>query len=383
MQADRSVMKINFNESPDFTVGIELEVQLVDAQSNALVSRCSEVLGSLDSHTEFVKHELMGSNVEIVSAKSGSVAEAGADLHKKLVAVIAAAKQHNTRLCLSSTHPFSLWREQEVTDSERYHQLLDKLQMVGRRFNIFGLHVHVGVNNAEKCIYVMNRMLYYLPHLLAVSANSPFWQGQKTGLRSYRTKVFETLPTAGLPFYFHDWADYTNVVEKYIATGVIDTIRELWWDIRPHPDFGTVEVRVCDIPMCLKDVLAIAALIQSIVKKLSDEYDSGVPFERPHSFVTRENKWRACRYGIEGNFLVKDGGSVVSAKEAIGFVVDTVTPEAKELGADNELKGVLDILEHGTGAQRQLKVFEATGKLAAVVADLADGLQQEVEEAEV
>jgi carboxylate-amine ligase len=370
-------MKIKFNESSDFTVGIELEVQLVDAKSFALVSRCTEIIDSLDEHTEFVKHELMGSNIEIVSAKSNSVAEAGADIRRKLAAVIASAAKHDTRLSLSSTHPFSLWRDQQVTDLPRYHELLEKLQLVGRRFNIFGLHVHVGIDNAEKCIYVMNRMLYYLPYLLAVSANSPFWQGERTGLRSYRTKVFETLPTAGLPFYFKNWDDYTNVVEKYIATGVIKTIRELWWDIRPHPDFGTVEVRVCDIPASLKDVLAIASLIQSIVKKLSDEFDADVPFERPHSFVTRENKWRASRYGIEGDFLTKDGGSVMSVKEAVGGVVEAVTSVAKELGAYETLLGINDILESGTGAERQLKIFEATGSLRAVVSELATSIERE------
>ena len=162
------------------------------------------------------------------------------------------------------------------------------LQYVARNFNIFGMHVHVGVDGGEKSIYVLNRMIYYLPYLLALSANSPFWEGENTGLRSYRTKIFETLPIAGLPFYFTGWDDYTTLVEDFIATGTIESIRELWWDVRPHPDFGTVEVRICDNPSSLKEVAAITALIQALVKRFSDDFDAGLKYKRPHSWVIRE-----------------------------------------------------------------------------------------------
>jgi carboxylate-amine ligase len=371
-------MDIKFNDSKSFTLGIELEVQLVDSESLALVQRSSSVIDSLKSFKDSVKHELLMSNLEVISKVCADVSEAETDLKEKLKVVIETASESGTGLALASTHPFSRWRDQKVTDTERYRGLLESLQMVGRRFNIFGLHVHVGVDGAEKCIYIMNKMLYYLPHLLAISSNSPFWQGENTGLRSYRTKVFETLPTTGLPFYFHDWSDYLTLVKSYVATGTIKTIRELWWDVRPHPDFGTIEVRVCDIPPTLKEVLSIAALVQAIVKRLSDEFDRGVPFERPHVFVTRENKWRASRYGIDGEFLTKDGASTISVKKAVEVVLDFVEAQSRELGSTEYLQGIEEILKRGTGASRQLRVYGENGSLTEVVRDLSDGLVKEV-----
>lgn len=371
-------MDIKFNDSEGFTLGVELEIQLVDSESLALVQRSSSVIDSLKSFKDSVKHELMMSNLEVISKVCADVSEAETDLKEKLKVVIEAASESSTCLAMASTHPFSRWRDQAVTDTERYKGLLESLQMVGRRFNIFGLHVHVGVDGAEKSIYIMNKMLYYLPHLLAISSNSPFWQGENTGLKSYRTKVFETLPTTGLPFYFHGWSDYLTLVKNYIATGTIKTIRELWWDIRPHPEFGTIEVRICDIPPTLKDVLSIAALVQAIVKRLSDEFDRGVPFERPPLFVTRENKWRASRYGIDGEFLTKDGASTISVKEAVEVVLDFVKDQSRELGSTEYLKGIGEILKRGTGASRQLGVYGEKGSLTEVVRDLSDGFVQEV-----
>jgi carboxylate-amine ligase len=371
-------MDIKFNDSEDFTLGIELELQLVDAETLALVPNSSKIIDSLDSFQDSIKHELMMSNLEVVSKICGDIHEAEEDLRAKLKAVLRAASLNSTRIAMASTHPFSRWRDQERTDTDRYRGLLENLQMVGRRFNIFGLHVHVGVNGGEKAIYIMNKMLYYLPHLLAVSSNSPFWQGEDTGLRSYRTKVFETLPTAGLPFYFQGWSDYLTLVKSYIDTGTIKTIRELWWDIRPHPDFGTLEVRVCDIPPTLEEVLGVAALIQAIVKRLSDEYDRGVPFERPRVFVTRENKWRASRYGIDGAFLVKDGASAISVTEAMEIVFDFVEGQSKELGSTRYLQVVRDTMKRGTGASRQLKLFSEKGSFEDVVLGLAEGLAREV-----
>ncbi len=371
-------MDIKFNDSAGFTLGIELEIQLLDSESLALAQRSSKVIGSLKSFKDSVKHELLMSNLEVISKVCADVSEAEADLREKLKVVIEAASENGCVLAMASTHPFSRWRDQTATDTERYRELLENLQMVGRRFNIFGLHVHVGVDGAEKSIYIMNKMLYYLPHLLAISSNSPFWQGENTGLKSYRTKVFETLPTTGLPFYFHDWSDYLTLVKSYVATGTIKTIRELWWDIRPHPDFGTIEVRVCDIPPTLKEVLSIAALIQAIVKRLSDEFDRGVPFERPHVFVTRENKWRASRYGIDGEFLTKDGASTISVKEAVELVLDFVEAQSRELGSTKYIQVVRDTLKRGTGASRQLKLFSEKGSLEDVVLNLAEGLEREV-----
>lgn len=370
-------MDIKFNDSKDFTLGVELELQLVDRESLALVQTSSDILGSLQDLSDWVKHELMMSNLEVITSVCSDVGEVYGDLRKKLAAVIKAASVHNTLISSASTHPFSSWKDQTITDDPRYNRLRQNLQIISRRFNIFGLHVHVGVDGAERCIYIFNRLIYYLPHLLAVSTNSPFWEGEDTGLKSYRSKIFDSLPHGGLPFYFKDWADYKKLVNNYLATGTIETIRELWWDVRPHPDFGTVEVRICDIPSTLKEVLAITALIQAIVKKLSDDYDRGVEFTRPHSSVTRENKWRACRYGLDGRFLTKDGGSTIGVKEAILGVVDAVSGEAETLGSYKYLKGIEDIVRDGAGASRQLKLWEERGDFKDVVRELAGVLADE------
>lgn len=371
-------MLIKFNDSQDFTLGIELELQLVDRDEYSLVQTSSGVIDNLAVHRDSVKHELMMSNIEVISAVCPDIRAAEADLKQKVAAVMDAGAALNSTLSSASTHPFSSWRDQSITEDPRYLRLLENLQVIARRFNIFGLHVHVGVRGGERCIYIMNRILYYLPHLLALSSNSPFWQGEDTGLRSYRTKVFEMLPIAGLPFYFHDWADYARLVENYLKTGTIETIRELWWDIRPHPDFGTIEVRVCDIPSTIEEVLAIASLIQAMVRRFSMDFDRSMPFTRPHSATIRENKWRACRYGIDGSFINEDGGTTTPTKEALAALADSVRGDAEELGSGEYFEKVYGILENGTGASRQLEAYRKTGSLKEVVRSISSNLEREV-----
>ncbi|MEE9613953.1 MAG: glutamate--cysteine ligase [Thermodesulfobacteriota bacterium] len=375
-------MTIEFKKSEGVTLGIEAEIQLVHRDTLALMNNSTDIIDSLSGLDSSVKHELLMSNLEINTCICSSVAEAERDLREKFAVVSKAAEAYDTLLCCAGTHPFSRWRDQVVTEDERYMRLMERLKIITRRFNIFGLHVHVGLEGGEKCIYVMNRMLFYLPHLLALSANSPFWQGDDTGLKSYRVKVFENLPVAGLPFYFDDWADFSRLIDNYKATGTIETIREIWWDIRPHPDFGTVEIRVCDMPGTIKETLAIAALIQALVKKFGDEYERGVPFERPHSAITRENKWRAARYGLDGEFLTEDGGSTVPVREAIGALLGSVEEEAATLGSAGYLSALGEILAGGTGADRQLRVFKEGGDLKGVVRDMTDGLLAETRPAD-
>lgn len=373
-------MDIKFNDSKNFTIGVELELQLVDGSSFALAQRSSDIINSLTEHNDSIKHELMMSNIEVITSVCSDVAEAEADLKRKLAALMKAAALHGTIISSASTHPFSSWKDQTITDDPRYNRLKDILQILAWRFNIFGLHVHVGVDGAEKAIYVFNRLIYYLPHFLALSTNSPFWEGVNTGFKSYRSMVFGSLPHGGLPFYFKDWADYKKLVGNFLSTGTIETIRELWWDVRPHPDFGTVELRVCDIPSTLKEVLAITALVQAIVKRLSDDYDKGVPFVKPHPSVTRENKWRAARYGLDGNFLTKDGASTIGIRDAISGIVKTVAPDAEALGSHGYLMGIEDILRDGTGADRQIGLWKASGGFEGVVRELAGRFAREAAE---
>ncbi len=372
-------MDIVYNGTEDHTVGVELELQLVDAKTLELVPRASQIIESLDGLAGSVKHELMRSNLEVISKKCYSVAEAQRDLSSKLAPVIKAARGQGVLIAAASTHPFSRWQAQSVTPDPRYNELLDNLQMVARRFNIFGLHVHVGVSSAEKCIYVTNRILYYLPHLLALSSNSPFWEGALTGLQSYRIKVFENLPIGGLPFYFHNFADYSKLVNTYLRTGTIKTIRELWWDVRPHPDFGTIEVRICDIPSTLGEAMIIAAFIQALVKKFGEDFDKGVCFIRPHSAIIRENKWRACRYGLEGEFIVEDGSKTMGAREALLELLGWCAEGAGSLGVEQYLAGLESTLRRGhTGAVRQINIYEEKGGLKALTRELASLLADEI-----
>ncbi|MEE9543456.1 MAG: glutamate--cysteine ligase, partial [Thermodesulfobacteriota bacterium] len=363
-------MAINFNSSKGFTLGVELEMQLIDPATLELIETSKEIIEACDKDdllAGFVKHELMMSNLEVITGVCATVDEVGAELKEKLRRLIKVAEDKNTLISGGGSHPFSLAKDQHITDGPRYQRLKDMLQYVARNFNIFGMHVHVGVDSGEKCIYVLNRMIYYLPYILSLSANSPFWEGDDTGLRSYRTKIFETLPVAGLPFYFWDWDDYTRLVENFIATGTIESIRELWWDVRPHPDFGTIEIRICDNPSTIKEVMAITALVQALVKRFSDDFDAGVEYNRPHSWVIRENKWRACRYGLEGEFIAEDATTTVKAKELLTEITEGFSKEAEELGSSDALKGVFDIIEDGTGARRQINAFEGGGDIKDVV----------------
>ena len=371
-------MSIDFNHSEHHSVGIEIEVQLVDREKLGLTHTSTQIIENIIGFDNAIKHELMMSNLEINTKVCQDIAEAEKDLFHKFNIVASEASRHNTLLLCAGGHPFSLCKDQKITKDRRYARLMEKLQVVARRFNIFGLHIHVGIGSAEKCIYVMNKMNYYLPHLLAISANSPFWEGEHTGLRSYRTKVFENLPTAGLPFYFENWDDYTQLVKNYIATGTIETIREIWWDIRPHPDFGTLELRICDAPSSIKEVLAIAALTQCLAARFSSDFDRGIEQPRIHPSVTRENKWRACRYGLDADLITENGKETIPVKEAIRSLATHVEKEATELGAVKYLKSIDDILEDGDGASRQLRYWNETGELSSVVSGLTKDLSEEI-----
>ncbi len=372
-------MSTVFRRSDKYTIGIEMEVQLVGRDSLALVPSSKEIIDSLEGLGGAVKPEFFMSNLEINTKVCSNIDEAETDLRRKFGIVIDEAARHDSLLCCAGSHPFSHWKDQVVTEDERYRRLMDRLQMVSRRFNIFGLHVHIGVGEGDKCIYIMNRLLFYLPHLLALSANSPFWNGENTGLKSYRVKVFESLPTAGLPFYFNDWQDYSILVNNYIATGTIDTIREIWWDVRPHPDFGTIEVRICDAPSTIREVLAIASLIQALVARLGRDYDRGITVNRLHSSVIRQNKWRAARYGLDGEFITEGGNETIPVRESIKSLLSLVEGEAAGLGCREYLFHVDEILDMGEGAVRQIEEWRRYGDVRRVVRHLAESLKGEVD----
>lgn len=358
------------NERP--TLGVEVELQLVDAETFELRNAIEEVLRDLPEELQGrVKPELMQCYIELNTKICSSVREAGEDLVCLLQRVEAVAERQGLRLFWAGTHPFSSWRNQRITVNERYYRLVELMQDVARRLVAFGLHVHVGLDTGDKAVMVCDHMLQYLPLLLALSVNSPFWEGRNTGLYSNRSKIMEGLPTAGLPYQMRNWSEYVWLVRHLEQTGFINTIREIWWDIRPHNNFGTVEIRVCDMPPSLDHVLALTALIQCLVKHISDEIDAGT-FRSPyHPMMVQQNKWRATRYGPHAQLVDHYDHQQYPVAELAARLVERLMPTARELGCLNELKAVA-WLPAQCGADEQLRIFERTGSRREVVRQMLD-----------
>jgi carboxylate-amine ligase len=369
-------VQIEFNSSPGPSLGIEVELELIDVQTGELASAASEILAELGAghpggeHPK-AKHELFECCIEIITGVCSTVAEARADLAATLAEVREAAGKRGLTVICSGSHPFSLPGEQRISPSERYDRLVDEMQWMARRLQIFGVHVHVGIRSPEKAVAIANGLTAYIPHFLALSSSSPYWEGTDTGLASSRSKVFEGLPTAGLPAPIGSWADFEEYMGTLVAAEAIATVREVWWDIRPHPDFGTVELRMCDGIPTLAEIAAIAALGQSLVHHLDGLDDDGHAPPRPRDWILRENKWRAARYGLDAQLIVDDQGAVSPARTEIERLVAQVLPDAAELGCTTELGRVLDILATGSSAERQRSVSENGKNLWAVVDQLA------------
>jgi glutamate---cysteine ligase / carboxylate-amine ligase len=365
-------VRIEFNGSPAPTLGVEVELELVDRQSGELVSGATDILTELgrghpkDEHPK-AKHELFECTIEIITGICGTVAEARADLSETLAEVRAAADKRGIDLMCSGTHPYSKWVDQDVSEDPRYHQLLEQMGWTAQRLQIFGVHFHVGVRHGERVVAIANGLAGYIPHLLALSASSPFWEGRDTGLASSRSKVFEALPTAGLPEQLTDWAEFEHFMETLISAGALTTIREVWWDIRPHPDFGTVELRMCDGLPTLREVAALAALSQCLVTWLDQRSEAGEELQPPSDWVLRQNKWRAARYGVEADLIADLEGATRPLAETVTELVTALRPVGVQLGCADELEGVLEILEVGPSEQRQRRVVEEGGDLRAVV----------------
>jgi glutamate---cysteine ligase / carboxylate-amine ligase len=369
-------VQIEFNSSPGPSLGIEVELELIDVQTGELASAASEILAELGAghpggeHPK-AKHELFECCIEIITGVCSTVAEAREDLAATLAEVREAAGKRGLTVICSGSHPFSLPGEQRISPSERYDRLVDEMQWMARRLQIFGVHVHVGIRSPEKAVAIANGLTAYIPHFLALSSSSPYWEGTDTGLASSRSKVFEGLPTAGLPAPIGSWADFEEYMGTLVAAEAIATVREVWWDIRPHPDFGTVELRMCDGIPTLAEIAAIAALAQSLVHHLDGLDDDGHAPPRPRDWILRENKWRAARYGLGAQLIIDDQGAVSPARTEIERLVAQVLPDAAELGCTTELGRVLDILATGSSAERQRSVSENGKNLWAVVDQLA------------
>jgi carboxylate-amine ligase len=365
-----SPLQFTSNTSP--TIGVEIELQLVDSNTFELRSCIAEVLAALPEEMRgVVKPELMQSYIEINTDVCHTVDEAGQDLRAKLDAVEKAIQPLDLKLFWAATHPFSSWRDQEVTVDDRYYRLVDLMQDVARRLVTFGLHVHVGVDTGDKAIMVCDRMMRYLPLLLALSSNSPFWEGRKTGLHSNRSKIMEGLPTAGLPHQMRNWSEYVWLINHLVDTGFINSIREIWWDIRPHHNFGTVEIRVCDMPPNLDQVLAITALIQCLVVAISREIDQGTFQSEYHPMMVQQNKWRATRFGSAAKLVSTRDFLQRPVQTVVDDLVTRLTPIAQELGCEKHLAAVRN-LPGSTGAEQQLSIFDNTGSRHEVVKQMLE-----------
>ncbi len=352
-----------------FTLGIEEEYATIDLETRDLRSHIhSEMLeqGKLLLE-ERVKAEMHQSVVEVGTSVCQNIKEAKAEVKGLRRDMIQLAHRNNLGLAAIATHPFADWRKQEIYPDDRYKVIVEDLKMVARANLIFGLHVHVGMPDRETTIHMMNAARYFVPHLLALSTNSPFWMGMNTGLKSYRCKVFDKFPRTNIPDYFPSYGEYENYVNLLVKTGCIDNAKKIWWDIRPHPFFNTLEFRICDIPMRLDETIALAALIQATVVKLHRLYSANQGFRLYRRLLLMENKWRAARYGINGKLIDFGKQTEVPERDLILEYLAFVDDVVDELGSREEINYIHEILKNGTGADRQLRVYEETGDLKKVV----------------
>ncbi len=362
---------------PTFTIGIEEEYQTIDPVTRDLRSHIQAELLEKGRMVlqERVKAEMHASVVEVGTSICKNIKEAKAEVKTLRRHIIRLAHENGLKVASVATHPFSDWRTQDIHPDQRYKDIVEDMQLVARANLIFGLHVHIGIEDRETAIHMMNHARYFLPHILALSTNSPFWLGMNTGLKSYRCKVFDKFPRTNIPDYFPSWGEYENFIKLLIKTNCIDNAKKIWWDIRPHPFFNTIEFRVCDIPMRADETIALAALIQATVAKLYKLYTANQGFRLYRRALIMENKWRAARYGLDGKLIDFGKQKEVPARDLVHEYLDFVDDVVDELDSREELEYLHKILETGSGADRQLKVFAETGDLKKVV----DYIVQETE----
>ena len=354
---------------PTFNIGIEEEYQTIDPVTRDLRSHIgTELLPEGKRQlSESVKAEMHQSVVEVGTGVCRDVKEAKKAITDLRHSIITLAHQNGLRAAAAGTHPFADWRMQEIYPDARYDAIVSDLQQVARENLIFGLHVHIGIKDKEEAIALMNSVRYFLPHILALSVNSPFWLGYDTGLKSYRCKVFDKFPRTNIPDTFTSHSDYQNYVDLLIKTNCIDNAKKIWWDIRPHPFFPTLEFRICDVPMRVDETIAIVALIQATLLKLYKLHLMNQDF-RPYSrALIMENKWRALRYGLDGQLIDFGKKTEVPMRSLMMEYLEFVDDVLDELGSRDEIAYIHHILQHGTGADRQLRVYQETGDLTKVV----------------
>lgn len=365
-------MAISWNPSRGATIGVEWELQLVDTTTRMLRQDAREVLAALPGLTEEgehpkIRHELMQSTIEVVTGICSTVSEIKDDLSATISQLERITGRRGTMLACAGTHPVSDWRDAKMAPIQRYAELVEQMQWLARRIQTFGVHVHVGIRDGSKAIPIVNALAAYLPHFLALTASSPYWNGQDTGLASSRAIVFGGLPTSGPPQPLTDWTEFEEYMDTLLRAGTIRSIKEVWWDIRPHPDFGTVEIRMFDGVPTLREIGMTAALSQSLVQLMDTQLDRGYTLPTPPAWVVRDNKWRATRYGLDAIVITDDSGSTAPLRDELYELMRELQPVADRLGCGPELGVVSEVLDSGASYERQRAIVASGGGLGDVV----------------
>ncbi|RIA08848.1 carboxylate-amine ligase [Flavobacteriaceae bacterium MAR_2010_72] len=351
-----------------FTLGIEEEYQVIDPVTRELVSHDQKIVIEAAKHlNEQVKAEMHQAVVEVGTNICQDITEARTEITHLRKSISDISKDLGFRIGAAGTHPFSEWQKQLITPNPRYDEIVNELQDAARSNLIFGLHVHVGIADKQLALHLTNAMRYFLPHLYALSTNSPFWEGRNTGFKSFRSKVFDKFPRTGIPGVFDNLTDYENYVNLLVKTKCIDNPKKIWWDIRVHPFFPTLEVRICDVPMTIDETISISALIQALVVKLYKLKTQNLNFIVYHRALINENKWRASRYGLDGKMIDFGKECEVDTRALMEELLDFIDDVVDELGSRKEVEYVRTMLKNGTGADRQLAVYNETKDLTKVV----------------
>lgn len=354
---------------PSLTIGIEEEYQIIDPETRELTSYITQFLDGDHSvlRQRTIMPELHQSTIEIGTKACETIQETKADLIELRSLVGEMAQSEGMRIAAAGSHPFSVWQTQEITPFERYEGLLEDLQELARQTLIFGMHVHVGIEDEEFMVDAMNTLKYFLPHILSLSTSSPFWEGRQTGLKSYRSAMFKRFPRTGLPGYFNSFADYRSYVDILVAANSIPNASKIWWDVRPHNKYPTLEFRICDICTNVNDAICCAALFQALVLKHYKMRKDNITFRRYPMGLIEENKWRALRYGVEGKLIDYGRQEELPTSYLLVELVEFVDDVLDDLGTRNEVEQVFKITERGTSAAQQIKIFEETGDVKKVV----------------
>jgi glutamate---cysteine ligase / carboxylate-amine ligase len=362
-----------------FTLGIEEEFQIVDPHTRELRSHVSEILEDGKMLLgEQVKPEMIQSMIEVGTGVCKDIKEARTDITNLRSIVSGLVRKKGLEIVAAGTHPFSHWQDQKIFENARYELIVEENQMIARSLLTFGLHVHVGIADPDRTIHIMNAVRYMLPHVLALSTSSPFWLGVHTGLKSYRSEVFTRMPRTGIPDHFESDSSFQRYVRLLIETGCIDDGKKIYWDVRPHPFFPTLEFRICDIPTRVDDTIAIAALFQALVAKVNKLLDQNLTFRLHHKMLIEENKWRAIRYGLDGKMIDFGKSREVPVRDLIRELLEFVDDVVDELGSRHEISHIYTILERGTSADEQLQVWRKTGDIKAVVDRLIEATMENV-----